>query len=319
MTAQRTYAAPFVHCRFEPTGRYVFASAEDRTVQRWRMADGARTAFAGHESWVFGLAFADRGATLLTVGGDGRLIWHPSEAAAPKPIRVVQAHDGWARCIAVSPDDKWIATGGNDELLKIWNARDGKLVHSLVGHKTRVYSVLFARDSRTLYSGDLRGGVKQWDVSSGKLIGDFPANELHSYNAGQGVDYGGVRSLSLNADGKRLACSGLFNASNPLGAVNEPLVLVFDAGTRKKIRGHIAPGVVGVAWRASYHPSGTLIGCSGGTGGGFLVFWSPEQDKDFFRLQLPNTARDFDLHPDGVTLAVTHHDRQVRIYRMAKS
>ena len=31
---------PLISCRFEPQGRYVFAGAEDNTVQRWALADG---------------------------------------------------------------------------------------------------------------------------------------------------------------------------------------------------------------------------------------------------------------------------------------
>ena len=39
-------------------------------------------------------------------------------------------------------------------------------------------------------------------------------------------------------------------------------------------------------------------------------------DKEFFKLKLPNTARDLDLHPDGLQLATVHGDRQLRISRM---
>ena len=43
----------------------------------------------------------------------------------------------------------------------------------------------------------------------------------------------------------------------------------------------------------------------------------PEQDKDVHRFQLPSLARDMDLHPDGLRVAAAHHDRHVRITRLA--
>ena len=49
------------------------------------------------------------------------------------PLRTVEAHQGWVRAVAVSPDGKLLATCGNDNLVKLWNAADGTLVDELRG------------------------------------------------------------------------------------------------------------------------------------------------------------------------------------------
>jgi hypothetical protein len=59
------------------------------------------------------------------------------------------------------------------------------------------------------------------------------------------------------------------------------------------------------------------VGLSGGAIGTFLLFWKPDADKDYFRLNLPSVARDMDLHPDGLQVATAHYDRHVRITRLA--
>jgi hypothetical protein len=84
------------------------------------------------------------------------------------------------------------------------------------------------------------------------------AGKLSKHNAaGQGVDYGGVRDLALSADGKYLACGGLIEASNPLGAISNPAVLVFDwqAGEESKL---LRPkeNVLGLVSSLRFHPSG---------------------------------------------------------------
>lgn len=313
---QWKHSSPFCCCRFDPKGRFVFAGAEDCSVQRFSVADGKKVSFNAHDSWVRSIVFSADGETVITGGYEGRLIWWPTAAEKPAPIRTVEAHQGWVRTVSVSPDGVLLATGGNDNLVKLWNLADGKLVRELSGHGSRVYSTLFHPSGEFLLSGELNGLVKQWEVKTGKMVREFDAKTLHSYNKGQQVHYGGVRSLAISPDGKYLACSGLHKATNPLGAVNEPLVELFEWESGKKKQSHIAAGVRGVAWRILYHPDSYLVCASGGSGGGFLLFWKPEQNKEFFKLKLPDTARDLDLHPDGLQLATAHYDRSIRISRM---
>lgn len=317
ISQQWAHSAPLIACRFDPSGEYVFASTEDYTVQRWRVADGRKVSYpAAHESWVGALAFVDAGKTLITGGYEGRILWWPVTGDKPQPFRSIDAHAGWVRTLAVSPDGKWIASGGNDHLVKIWNAADGKLVRELRGHASHVYTTFF-HPSGALLSGDLQGELRQWDVATGRTVRTFDAKPLHTYESSQRVDYGGVRTLALTTDGLHLVAGGLFNATNPLGAVSDPLVLRFQWGDQKKIRSHSLPGVPGVIWRVIAHPDGFVIGGSGGTSGGFVAFWKADADKDFFRFPLPSYVRDLDLHPDGIRLAAAQADKQLRILTMA--
>jgi WD40 repeat protein len=315
------YAKPLVSCRFDPQGRMVFAGAEDDTVQRWDLnADPAKTkpvAFSGHDGWVFAIALADGGKTLLSGGTDGKLIWWPALADAPRPIRTVAAHHGWVRAISISPDGKQLASCGNDHKLRLWSVADGKLEMDLPGHSRPIYRVAYTPDGKHLISADLMGLIIQWDVKTGKESRRLDASKLHLYEGGQGVDYGGVRDLSFSRDGAYLVCSGLINASNPLGAVSNPAVLILDwkSGAFKKLQ-HPKEDLKGVAWGVRFHPDGFVIAASGGTSGGFLWFTKPDQENEFFKFTLSNTVRDLDLHPDGIQVATAHHDGTVRISAM---
>ena len=141
---------------------------------------------------------------------------------------------------------------------------------------------------------------------------------LHHYDPGQQVDFGGVRAWPSRPDGYSVSGGGLHKATNPLGAIHEPIVEIFDAKTRKLTRTLLTDGIYGgVLWRLRYLADGTLMGVSGGTSGGFLLFWKAGTDKDFFRLNLSSSARDMDLHPDGLRVATSQADGSVRIVRMA--
>ncbi len=316
VAAQWKHGRPIISCRFDPVGEYLFATSEDNHVVRWEVATGKKVVMPGHETWARGIAFSADGKTVVTSGYDDRLIWWNARDEQPKPVRTVVAHEGWIRTIAVSPDGKWLVSGANDRLLKLWDLKEGKLVRQFTGHESHIYSTLFHPDGEHLLSGDLKGQVKQWEISSGKLLHTFDGKALHTYNGGQGVDYGGVRSMSLSPDKKFLACAGLHKATNPLGAVNEPLVMIFDWATQKVVKSLVGAGIRGIAWRALYHSKGFLVGVSGGAGGGFLVFWKPDQEKEFHKFKLPDTIREMDLHPDGIQVATAHYDGSVRICKL---
>ncbi|MCA9186983.1 MAG: hypothetical protein R3E01_11280 [Pirellulaceae bacterium] len=307
-------ASPLIACRFDPTGKYVFACGQDNLVLRVDCDAGSFTPMKGHDSWVRAIGFCVNPARCWTGGYDGRLIEWDAYADSPVPLRSTEAHQGWIRSLDVSPDEKWIATGGNDQAVRIWDAGTGQLRHTCAGHDRHVYSVLFSRDGETLYSGDLRGVVKRWNVQSGAELATYDAKQLYTPNPGQGAEYGGVRSMTIVNDRHELVCGGLHNGSNPFGAVQEPLVVVLGCEDGKAVRTHTAKDATkGVVWRVVAHPQGFLIGGIGGSGGGYLCFWKGDGETEFHRFGLPNTVLDMDLSRDSQRIATVHYDRHVRI------
>ena len=310
---------PLICCRFAPGGGQVFAGSEDESVVRWDLETDAKTVLKGHESWVFALALTPDGQTLLSGGGDGRLIWWDAASAQPAPTRTLQAHQGWINTIALSPDGKTVATAGNDRLIRLWSVADGSVIGELPGHERPVYVRRYAKDGRTRFSADLFGRVAEWDLAVRKEGRRLDAAKLYKYEAGQGVDYGGVRDMDFSADGATLSCSGLIEASNPLGAVSNPAIVRLDLRDGKEpILQRPKEDMKGVGWGIRCHPSGFTVLASGGTGGGWLWFFEPGAVNEFHKVNLTNTGRGLDLHSDGLRLATAHHDGHLRIWSMTE-
>ena len=59
---------------------------------------------------------------------------------------------------------------------------------------------------------------------------------------------------------------------------------------------HVAAGPC----RDFVHPSDWLVSTAGGSGGGFLLFWKPDDEKQSASFKLPNIARDMDISPTFV-------------------
>ncbi len=310
------HGSPLISCRFDPSGKHVFYGAEDYRVWRYTLADKSK-AELNADAWVRGIAFTNQGRSVVTGGYDGRLIWAPVEGKELKPSRVVDAHDGWVRAVASNPDGKLIASVGNDLMVKLWNAGDGKLVREMRGHESHIYNVAFHPDGKRLVSGDLHCNLIDWEVATGKKIREFKAESLSKYDKSFKAVIGGVRSIAFSPDGKRLACSGITNVSNAFAGVGNPSVVEFDWEQGKQSIEHLSKGKLrGVGWGVAVHPDGTVIACVGGSGG-HLLFWKPDGPEEFHALKLKRTARDLDLAPDNLTLATGHSDGYLRLHRMA--
>jgi hypothetical protein len=271
---------------------------------------------AGHKSWLGTLAFVPgAGNQVVTGGHEGKLVWWNAVAGTPEPTRTVDAHKGYIRAVAVSPDGQLIATGGNDTLVRVWSAAEGTLVKELAGHPRHVYNVAFDPSGKFLISGDLMGVIKQWDVGTWNMTRELDAKVLSKYDPSFKADVGGIRSIDFSPDAKLLAVAGITDVSNAFAGIGVPAVVLFDWESGKQVK-LLKPkeNFQGSVWGVRFHPSGEFLIGGGGGGAGAMWFWKPDDEKSIHDVKLPAVAYDLALHPDGLRLAVPLFDKTIRIY-----
>src|SRR5262249_59957409 len=101
-----------------------------------------------------GLAFSQDGKVLAYAGlGHIRLL----QLASGKDLCPLPGHDAQISVMAFSPDSKLLATGSMDNLICIWDADTGRLLHRLPGHTSQVGKLIFSPDSKQLVSTSLYG------------------------------------------------------------------------------------------------------------------------------------------------------------------
>ena len=92
------HAAPMLGCRFDPTGRFVFAASMDQKVYRWDLQTDKQLPLEGHESWLRGIGFSPDGKQVYTGGYDGKLCFWQNDPeageASLKPTCEIEAHPG---------------------------------------------------------------------------------------------------------------------------------------------------------------------------------------------------------------------------------
>jgi WD40 repeat protein len=73
-------------------------------------------------------------------------------------------------CMAMSPDGKYLATGGGSGRIYIWDIKTCKLITALIGHTGYINSLAFNPDNKTLGSGSNDKTIKIWDVQNETLL-----------------------------------------------------------------------------------------------------------------------------------------------------
>jgi WD40 repeat protein len=311
--------SPLIACRISPTGKEAVSTSEDSAIVRWKIENGEKAPMIGHESWVHAIAYTPDGNQLVSGGCEGRLIWWDMTAASPSILRKVDAHEGWIRAVEISPDGKRLVSVGNDRCIRVWDLATGNKITEIANaHDRHIYAAHFHPSLPLLMTGDLFGKIHVWNLDTFQRDRVIEATPLYSENKGQRAEFGGVRTLAYHAARNELIAGGTHKASNPFGAVHEPLILRigWDDGSLKK--SHVCEGIPGgMIWRVQWLPDGTAVGVSGGSTGGLLLFFNDALEKEIHRFKLPSLARDMDLHATSGLIATAHFDRHLRFTSIA--
>jgi WD40 repeat protein len=108
----------------------------------------------------------------------------------------LRSHTAAARVVAVSPDDRRIASGDVDGRILLWSATEHPAVDiELRGHTSGVSGLVFRPDGRSLVSSSWDGTVRIWD-----LVAENPGDSAIVFEQDSAI-----RTLALSADGQWLA------------------------------------------------------------------------------------------------------------------
>lgn len=162
-----------------PGGRLVIAIPKRATV-KW-----AALGFGRNEKWpaspvvdietgeiVNGLAFMDGiiftpGARHLIAFTDDHLkVLDLNAESVEFAAFEGQPHVAPISAIVLSSDSQWVASAGEDSVIKIWNIETRTLTETLMGHSDEVRLLQISEDGRYLVSGGSDGTIMAWHTNT---------------------------------------------------------------------------------------------------------------------------------------------------------
>ncbi|OUL35397.1 serine/threonine protein kinase [Nostoc sp. T09] len=173
---------------FSPDGQIIASGSWDKTIKLWDVNTGkAICTLTGHRLQVNSVAFSLQGQLLASASFDRTIcLWQLpttevllkyNEATGEFKNRpdctllgTFSGHAWAVLTIAFSPDGKILATGSDDNTIKLWEVNTGQVITTLLGHSWSVVAVTFTADGTMLISASRDRTVKLWKVSTAEEI-----------------------------------------------------------------------------------------------------------------------------------------------------
>ena len=173
------HSGAVLDAEFSPNGLYAITTGADQTVRVWDTGTQKQERFLGR---LFSVADKVRfspepeGARFAVLGKNGKVsLFETSTGNSLAELKHVSNQSNRPLVsditnFAFSPDGKIIATAGQDGIARIWDAKDGKLKHSLRGHRNAVLSVAFSPNGKKIVTASSDLTARIWEADDEKQL-----------------------------------------------------------------------------------------------------------------------------------------------------
>jgi len=214
-----------------------------------------------------------------------------------RPELILQmGHTQSVNAVAFSPDNRWLASGGKDNVIKIWDLTTGNVLRTLYGHSSNINALAVSDDGKLLASGSgnvkddrdfgtfIKGGVVGGEDNTVRIWHVLTGRELHVLR-GHELPVGGV---AFSHDGRFLT------------SVSGDSVKMWE----------VAAGTELGSQKTKYEKSG------GEKLGSLSIFGSSNQEKQQQQRfkNFRQSASKIAVSANGQTAAIGQPDKAIKIY-----
>ena len=185
-----------------PDGKNILSGGQDTTIRFWDIENEREIhKFIGHDGPVYGLVLMPDGKRLVSIADKDLAVkvWDLETKTLVSSLAPNSAH---VNAVAVSPDQRFIVTGGNDGITRFWDVDRGVNLRTLE-HEHSIYSLLISPDNRYLLCGSKHeplstnpGVVGVWDFELGILLKTLEGHKGH------------ITALAMTADSRFILSGG---------------------------------------------------------------------------------------------------------------
>ena len=204
--------------------------------------------------------------------------------------------------ISFSPDGRYVLSGNDDCIIRLWEVITGKEVRQFIGHTDIITSVSFSPDSRYALSGSKDETMRLWEVATGKNLRIFTRHT------------GWVNSVCFSPD-------GLY----ALSGSSDETIRLWKVATGKELRqfkvvaGKELQQITGKTddfRTVSFSPNGHYI--LSGSFEGIIRLWEVATGKELRKFSHGRTVTSVSFSPDGrYALSGGSRDETILLWEVA--
>ena len=206
--------------------------------------------------------------------------------------KTLTGHSCWVQSVVYSPDGRYLASGGGDNTIKIWEIATGRELCTFAGHSDWVRSVVYSPDGRYLASASSDKTIKIWQVATGKQLRTLTGHSR------------GVRSVVYSPDGRYLASGSVDNT-----------IKIWQVATGRELR--TLTGHSEMVRSVVYSPDGRYL--ASGSFDKTIKIWEVATGKQLRTLNGHSYRVNSVVYsPDGRYLASGSGDKTIKIWRVGQ-
>ncbi len=221
---------------------------------------------------------------------------------------VLEGHENSVKAIAYDSKNDYIVTGGEDNSLKVWDAKTGKLLTARVkAHDDAIYTVVFSQDGKHLVSAGKDKTLNVWTIEPSD--GDSLANrqtldsiKLSLRNRIQGGHTQPIRAVAFSPEGDRF-----------VSASDDQTLQLWNVKSGKPI-GERMRGHTSIVWAVAISPDGTQI--ASGSVDRAIKVWDGKTGELTFTIPFAHEDSIFSIafSPDSKRIVSGSGDRSIRVW-----
>ena len=201
-----------------------------------------------------------------------------------------QGHYFDMNTVSYSPDGQYIATGGDDGKVKVWNATSGFCFVTFSEHSAAISGVEFAKQGQILFSASLDGTVRAFDLVRYRNFRTFTSPSPVQFS-----------SFAVDPSGEVVVA----------GSIDSFEIFMWSVQTGKIL--DILSGHEGPVGSLSFSPTGNLL--ASGSWDKSVRLWNVYgRSRAVEPFQFGAEVLALAFRPDGKELAITTLDGQVTFY-----
>ncbi len=148
--------------------------------------------FKRNDASVWAATFAGSEDRVASAGHDWTVaLWETASESAP--VRLFEGHESAVQALASDASGRWLASGGADKTVKLWNLETRQIKRTYRNHSDFVSALAVSADSNLVAAASLDGSIKLWSTTSSRPQRTYTAHKAR------------VTSIAFSANGELLA------------------------------------------------------------------------------------------------------------------